>query len=323
VIPTCLVTGGSGFVGRGLVRFLGEHGREVTVLDRTPAEGLPTVLADLGRAPIDLPRAGFHHVYHVAGLAHLVPRTNEERRLFTTVNVEGTRSLLASLSQCEAQPRTLLLVSTVAVYGVEEGELLDESTARRAEDPYGLTKRQAEDLVLEWGERLGVRTAIVRLPLVWGPGAPGTLRRMVRAIAAGRYLGVGGGEARRSLVRLADVVEALPRVEEAGGVFHLTDGHHPSFAELEAALAAALGRGRPRRLPLPLAHAAAGVGDALAALTRRRMPFDRLALSKMTSTLTFSDEKARRSIGWAPTTVLDSVRELVDGGPGGPADSPQ
>jgi len=321
MVRTCLVTGGSGFIGRGVARSLGERGREVTVLSRTPVEGLPTVLTELGRTPIDLRREGFQHVYHVAGLAHLVARTEEERRLFTTVNVEGTRDLLDGLSRCAERPRTFLLVSTVAVYGVEEGELLDETTPRHAKDPYGLSKRQAEDLVLEWGERFRVRTAIVRLPLVWGPGAPGNLNRMVRAIAAGRYLSVGRPEVRRSVVRLADVVEALPRVEEAGGIFHLTDGYHPRLAELEAALAAALGRRRPWRLPPLLARAAAGLGDGLGTLTRRRMPFDRAALSKMASTLTFSDDKARRTLGWAPTRVLDHVGELVDV-PGGRTRAP-
>jgi nucleoside-diphosphate-sugar epimerase len=313
VVATCLVTGGSGFVGHRVVRFLVERGREVTVLDRSPVEGVATVRVDLGRSPIDLPRRGFRHVYHVAGLAHLVPQTTEEERLFTTVNVDGTRNLLEGLERCDERPRTFVLASTVAVYGVEEGHLLDETTPRRAVDPYGLTKRQAEDLVLEWGERHAVRTSVIRLPLVWGPGAPGNLGRMVQAIAAGRYLGVGGGEARRSLVRLADVVDTLPRLEEAGGVFHLTDGHHPSFAELEAALAAALGRRRPWRLPLPLARAAAAAGDALGSLTGRRMAFGRLALSKMTSSLTFSDEKARRELAWAPGRVLDSVREILVG----------
>jgi len=309
--PTCLVTGGSGFVGRAVVRSLRERGREVTVVDRSPAGDYPTVLVDLGRTPIDLRRERFEHVYHVAGLAHLVPRTETERGLFTTVNVDGTRALLEGLERGVELPRTFLLVSTVAVYGVEEGELLDETTPRRAADPYGMSKRQAEDLVLEWGERRGVRTAIVRLPLVWGPGAPGNLRRMVRAIAAGRYLGVGRGEARRSLVRLADVVEALPRIEEAGGIFHLTDGHHPSFAELEAVLAAALGRHRPWHIPMPLARAAAEVGEAVQSLTQSRMPFNRRTLAKMTSTLTFSDQKARREVTWAPTRTLDFAQELL------------
>lgn len=310
---SCLVTGGSGFIGRQVARFLERQGHQVAVLGRSPVQGYRTVLGDLARAEIDFRGEGFPHVYHVAGLAHVEPRTNEERERFTLVNVEGTRTLLTGLERCRELPRSFLLVSTVAVYGVEEGDLLDETTERRASDPYGLSKRQAEDLVQKWGERRGVRTAIVRLPLVAGPGAPGNLRRMVTAIAAGRYLGMGAGTARRSMVRVADVAEVLPTVAEAGGIFHLTDGFHPSFGELETTLAAALGRRPPWRLPTPLAHAAAGIGDVLEAVTRKQMPFNRRALGKMTSTLTFSDEKARQALGWRPTRVLDFVEELLEG----------
>jgi nucleoside-diphosphate-sugar epimerase len=269
------------------------------------------VVADLASGAVDLQEGNYRHVYHVAGLAHVEPRSEEEKRRFTIVNLEGTRALLNGLERCAELPRCLLLVSTVAVYGVDEGTLLDEATERRAIDPYGLSKRQAEDVVQEWGTRHGVRTAIVRLPLVAGRGAPGNLRRMVTAIAAGRYLGVGTGAARRSMVRAADVAEALPAAAEAGGVFHLTDGQHPSFAELEAALAAALGRRLPPRLPLMAARALALAGELIETLTRRRAPFNRRALTRMTSSLTFSDERARSTIGWSPRRVLDCVGELV------------
>lgn len=306
------MTGGAGFLGRFVVRSLEGRGQEVTVLSRSPVDGRRTLLADLTRGGIDLPPEGFRRVYHAAGLAHVEPRTHEERQRFAAVNVEGTRRLLTGLEQCRRLPEAFLLVSTVAVYGLAEGVLLDETAPRAANDAYGLSKRQAEDLVQDWGARQGVRTSVVRLPLVAGRGAPGNLGKMVAAIAAGRYLGVGEGAARRSMVRAVDVAAALPRVAEAGGVFHLTDGQHPSFAELEAALAAALGRRPPWHLPLPFARGAAAAGEALGTLTGRRMPFDGRALVKMTSTLTFSDEKARRALGWAPTSVLNSVRELLD-----------
>jgi nucleoside-diphosphate-sugar epimerase len=309
----CLVTGGSGFVGREIVRYLKERGQEIVILGRSSVPGYPTIAADLGRGDIDLRARHFAHVYHAAGLAHAEPHTQEEAERFTVVNLEGTRALLVALEHCRERPESFLYVSTVAVYGVDRGELLDETTERRATDPYGLSKRRAEDLVLEWGARHGVRTAVVRLPLVAGPGAPGNLGRMLAALSTGRYLGVGDGAARRSMVRLTDVVRVLPRMADVGGVFHLTDGSHPSFAELESAVAEALGRRPPRHLPTPLARAAAQAGDVLEFLTRRRMPFNRRTLVKMTSTLTFSDERARRVLGWQPTRVLDFVEELLDG----------
>lgn len=315
---SCLVTGASGFLGRHIARRLEAGGGEVTTIGRSPVAGFRTVVADLTRGGVELGRGSFRHVYHVAGLAHLEAHGDEETRRFALVNVEGTRALLSALERCGGLPQRLLLVSTVAVYGVDEGTSLDEATERRATEPYGLSKRQAEDVVQEWGERHGVRTAIVRLPMVSGPGARGNVRRMVRAIAAGRYLGVGAGTARRSMVRAADVADVLPAAAEAGGTFHLTDGHHPSFAELEAALAAALGRRPPPRLPLSVARVVALAGEALETVAGRRAPFNRIALAKMTSTLTFSDERARRTLEWSPRRVLDCVQELV-GDPPEPA----
>jgi nucleoside-diphosphate-sugar epimerase len=318
-----LVTGGSGFIGRRIVHHLEDQGHDVTVLGRTSVEGRRTIVADLGRGQLDLRAERFFHVYHVAALAHVEPRTNAEAERFTAVNVEGTRRLLDGLEQCRELPEALLLISTVAVYGLRDGEEVDEATERRALDPYGRSKRQAEDLVREWGERHGVRTTIVRLPLVAGPGVPGNLGRMVTALATGRYLGVGDGAARRSMVRVTDVARVLPSIAEVGGVFHLTDGYHPSFAELESAFATALGRRPPAHLPMPLARLAALAGDVIEHLTRRRMPFNHAALAKMMSTLTFSDEKARRVLGWQPTRVLDHVEELLkdvvfDSPPAGP-----
>jgi nucleoside-diphosphate-sugar epimerase len=312
-MSSCLVTGGSGFLGRRVTRALAEAGHEVTVLARSPAKGYSAVLCDLGRGEVDLGELHPRHVYHLAGLAHFEPRTDRDARRFTEVNVEGTRRLLRALDRCPEPPHSVLLASTVAVYGLQEGQGLDEMQDRRAQDPYGRSKREAEDIVLAWGENQRVLTGIVRLPLVAGPAAPGNLRRMLSAIAAGRYVGVGDGTTRRSMVRLSDVAGILPRVSEVGGIYHLTDGDHPSFKALESAVAAALGRPSPPRLPLPLARAAALVGDVLERLTGRPLPFNRRVFDRMSRTLTFSDERARRELGWRPTRVLDAIPELLRG----------
>lgn len=306
-----LVTGGSGFLGRHVLRSLISAGESVTVLARNPQGELPTVIADLGRGEVDLGVRFFQQVFHLAGLAHRARWTAGEREGFFAVNLDGTKTLLGALERSLGLPEAFVFVSTVAVYGRVHGSLLDETTARLACDPYGRSKLQAEDEVLAWGARRGVRVSVVRLPLVAGPSAPGNLGRMVHAMASGRYLGVGHGEARRSLVRAADVAAVLPRIAVAGGVFHLTDGHHPSFAELEAALATALGRRPPWRVPMTVARALAAAGSEFERLSGRRALFDRSALVKMTSSLTFSDERARRLLGWAPGRVVDHAQELL------------
>ena len=282
----------------------------MTVLGRRV--GVEGISWDLAAGLVTFPQP-FEVVYHLAGLAHRVPRSKLEEERFYRVNVQGTQNLLAGLEESGQLPRSLVLISTVAVYGRESGTDLDESTPRGAVEPYGESKRQAEDLVLQWGERHGVRTGIVRLPLVAGRNPPGNLGAMLRALRQGRYLGVGDGNARRRLVLADDVVSALPRLAERGGVYHLTDGYHPSFAELETALCRALGRGSPRRVPMAVARLAGRLGDALNLIARGRSPISSPRVRKMTSTLTFPDETARRELNWAPSRVLDQPEAIVEG----------
>ena len=191
------------------------------------------------------------------------------------VNREGTRRLLEAIDRGGEPPETFLLISTVAVYGVNEGVLLDEGTERpAAKVPYGESKRQAEDMLLEWASRRGVRSTVIRLPLVVGAGAPGNLRSMVEAIRRGRYRDIGGGRARRSMVMADDAAAILPRAAAAGGIFHLTDGVHPAFVDLSAALAGTLRRGRVGNLPLWTARIAASAGDVVGRVTGRVMPIN-------------------------------------------------
>ena len=304
-----LVTGGLGFLGRHVVRGLEGAGWKVIVVDRAP--GPAVITADLAE---EAPRLGSKRlgaVFHLAGLAHRVPRSSEEAQEFFRVNVGGTGNLLRALDENGVDVGAVVLVSTVAVYGVECGELLDEGAPRIAADPYGASKRESEDRVAEWCEERGVRCGIVRLPLVVGADPPGNLGAMLRALRRRRYLGIGDGSARRSLVLASDVAKILPSVAERGGTYHLTDGVHPSFRELESALCAAMGRSTPRRIPLGLARAGGRLADAVGGLVGRDLPLSSRVVSKMTSTLTFADERARRELGWRPKPVVSAAADIV------------
>jgi nucleoside-diphosphate-sugar epimerase len=133
---------------------------------------------------------------------------------------------------------------------------------------------------------------------------------MVRGIARDRYWGIGDGKARRSMVCADDVARVVPVLAENGGVFHLTDGYHPSVAELEYGISAAMAKRRPRRLPIAIGRLAAATGDVMQQMGMR-VPFNSATLSKLTSTLTFSDEKARLQLKWSPSSVLDRMGELL------------
>ncbi len=303
---SCLLTGAAGFLGSYFYRELQEQGRLVTVLDRSAFGTNRWIQFDLAAEEELRLEETYDEVYHLAGLAHIRPRTPADAARFFCTNTQGTERLVRALKNTKA----FMFISTVAVYGVERGSLLDEGTPRMAVDPYGASKREAEDLVLRWGERQGVRTTILRLPLVVGHGAPGNLATMLGAIRRGRYFGISKGEARRSMVNAADVARIAPRAAQAGGIYHLTDGCHPSFRELEAGMSELAGKRAPRQIPRWVACSAARLGD-IAGVFGARLPLDTQVLRKMTSTLTFSDTRARDTLGWTPRPVLDCLGELV------------
>ena len=101
----------------------------------------------------------------------------------------------------------------------------------------------------------------------------------------------------------------IERAAGVGGTFNLTDGYHPGVGELEDALVDYVGRSQPiRAMPLMVARAVDTIGDGINTLGRRWFPLDTAALQKLTQSLTFSDELARRQLGWNPRPVLDLFR---------------
>ena len=301
-METLLVSGGTGFVGRHLVATARGRGIKVNSLSRG-AGGADHLQADLTHGPPQLPATT--HVWNTAGLAHRVPRTSAEEQRFFDVNARGTEHLLRGLENHAAGLKHLVHISTVAVYGREQGEALKESCPLEARDPYGHSKIEAERLVRAWGDRFQVPVTILRLPLVAGIGAPGNWGAMVAGITRGRYLGIGPGDCRRSMVLVGDLCQFLVNLPPSSGTYHLTDGVHPSFFELETAIAQALGRPAPLRLPLWGARTLARCGDLGEWLLHRRLPFQMRTFHKMTRTLTFDDTAARRELGWRSTPILE------------------
>lgn len=299
-----LMTGASGFLGSRIYDELTQN-HTVTTLGRT-AVAARHITSDLTIHLPSLAHASFDYVVNAAGKAHSVPRTAAERADYERVNVAGTARLLAALEQMPMRPKAVVHISTVLVYGRLGGHLLDETTLLGATDAYGLSKVRAEAAVREWGERTGSCVAILRLPVVVAGHPNGNVATLMNAIRRGYYVRIGHGLARRSMVRADDVAAVIDRAAGVGGTFNLTDGCHPGVGELEDALARYVGRSEPiRAVPLRLARAVATVGDGINALVGRRFPLDTVALQKLTHSLTFSDELARRHLGWNPRPVLD------------------
>jgi len=298
MINKLLFTGASGFLGANLIPLLKQE-FEVKTLGLTDSDdykvNIATTIPDFGDS--------FDVVLHAAGKAHVVPKTEEEKKLFFDINYQGTINLCKALEKYRL-PKAFIFISTVAVYGLETGENITEEHPLNGETPYALSKIQAEQFLTEWCSKNNVVLSIIRPSLIAGTNPPGNLGAMIKGIKTGRYLSIAGGRARKSVLMVQDIARLLPALIEKGGVYNVCDDSHPTFRELEVLIANQLGKKRPISIPYWIAKSMAMVGDLLG----KRAPINTLKLSKITESLTFSNEKAKRELGWQPLNVLLNFR---------------
>lgn len=291
-----LITGSSGFLGQVLVDKF-KATKEVKTLSRQQDSDF---VVDIVKPFSDLPY--FDRVFHCAGKAHSIPKNEHESKAFFEVNVEGTRNLLNALEL--ATPKQFVLVSTVAVYGLEEGTLVNECHPLFGTAPYAKSKILAEELVLDWGKKNDVNILILRLPLIVGKNPPGNLGKMIQGLRSGRYVTIGKGDARKSMILASNLAVFLESLNlNLKGIYNLTDGCHPSFSELEQLICRQLAKRKPYRIPLRLAKVIGKIGDIIPLF-----PVKSNTIDKIVKELTFDDAKAIKEINWRPQSVLQNFK---------------
>ena len=250
--------------------------------------------------PID---THFDVVLHAAGKAHTVPKTEAEKQVYYDVNYQGTVHLCTALEKAGV-PKALVFISTVAVYGCEFGEGITEEHPLNGISPYAESKIMAENYLTEWCKRHGVLLGILRPSLLAGKNAPGNLGAMVNGVRKGFYLNIAGGKVKKSVLMAEDIANLVPLLAERGGVYNVCDTYQPTFGELSASVAKQLGKHKPLSIPYWVARSLAKIGDHLGA----KAPINSNKLEIITRSLTFSNEKARRELGWEPLDVLTNFR---------------
>jgi nucleoside-diphosphate-sugar epimerase len=296
-----LLTGSNGFLGKYIYDYLSKY-NSVYTLSRTNSN----YCTDLSLSIPDFSEK-FDLVIHAAGKAHLVPQNKKDIDSFININTNGTFNLIQGLNNV-GYPKYFVFISSVSVYGIDEGTLINETFPLNAKDPYGKSKIEAEEIVKKWCQENNVICTILRLPLVVGENPPGNLGAMIRGIKKGYYFNIAGGNAKKSMVLATDVAKFILKAAEMGGTYNLTDGQHPTFNELSKNIACMMGKSFIPNLPKLFAYLLAKLDDYLG----NKLPLNSDKFLKITSTLTFDDNKARIAFGWNPSPVLDYFKIQQD-----------
>ena len=295
-----LVTGAGGFVGSAVVKRLLADGVEVAGATRRPAgEPWQSKSPDLGpHADWRALLAGAEVVVHAAARAHVLSETaGDPLSVFREINTAGTAALAAQAA--EAGVRRFIFLSSIGVNGNRTTQPFTESDRPQPREPYAVSKLEAEQALWRTAAQTGMEVVVLRPPLVYGPGAPGNLGRLVAAVRRGALLPLGAvTHNRRTLVGLDNLVDlvtvCLTHPAAAGQVFLAGDAEDLSTTDLLRRIARSFGV-PPRLLPAPVWLLRTG-GTLLGRSSTIRSLCDSLQVDIA---------KARNLLGWAPPLDVD------------------
>lgn len=305
---TTLITGATGFIGRRLA----QAGDRRMV--RNPAGHSEEIKGDLlDPASLETACDGMETVFHCAGYAHALVSADTDSHW--RINYEGTRNLLKAAGQ--AGVRRFVFLSSVAAMAGAGDTCVDEEHPGGPVSLYGKAKRAAEEAVFDAGPKYGMHAVVLRLPLVYGKGAPGNIAYMVRGIRAGWLPPLPETGNRRSLIHVSDVVAAIRLVSgdarANGRTYIVADPRPYSGREIYDALREALGMSPARwRIPARLFRFGGWLGDMLVTVSGKTLPMPSGLVSRFLNSACYSPERIKKELGWSASTGLtDGLREML------------
>lgn len=313
------VTGGTGFVGGGLLdRLRVEPGvTEVRALarDRTKGEtargaGAEPVMGDvLEPATLREGMAGCDTVFHVAGRVAFCRR---DQSVMFRVNVEGSVNVV--LAAAQAGVRRLVYTSSAATLGEAAGTVGSEDSPHRGHylSDYERSKHEAEQAVLEEAGRAGVDVVVVNPSSVQGPGRSTGTTRLLLGMVGARVMPVI--DSRVSIVDIADCSEGHVLAWRHGqpGRRYVLNGSTTPVAEAVDLVRQVAGRAaRPVFVPGALAGALGGAGGWLAQVLGRKPPICKEMMRVLRHGHSYDGSRATRELGLEYRPLRHTLERLI------------
>ena len=239
----CLITGGAGFIGSNLVDALVARGHEVVVLDNFTTgrlsnlsqhskKNVKIIKIDIaGNKSIDKYFKGIHYVFHLAGLADIVPSIENPDKYFKS-NVIGTYNVIQASKK--ANINKLIYSASASCYGIPKKLPTSENSTIKPMYPYAFTKWQAEELIMHWKKIYKFPAISLRFFNCYGlrsrtSGAYGAVFGVFLAqkLANKALTIVGNGKQTRDFVHVDDLVQAMIKAalsKKIGEIYNVGGG---------------------------------------------------------------------------------------------------
>ena len=316
-----LVTGGTGFTGKALVRRMLDDGHTVVALDNQEGYktdelrtwGAEVIIGSVtDRDVVARCVRGVEIVHHVAAAFRDL---TVSPAYYREVNVEGTRNVLDAAAR--EGVRKFVYCSTCGVHGNVDHPPGGEDAPIRPADYYQQTKYEAEPIVLDY-DRHGLKSTILRPAAIFGPGDPGRFYLIFKQLSKGWFPMFGDGKVLYHPLYIDNFLDALvlSMAEDVGlgQAYLIADKEYTTIEDLVRRAAKAMGQEFEfRRYPIWPVVAAGYVVEALCKPLKINPPLHPRRVDWYRQTRAFKIEKARRELGYEPAVGLDEgLRRAYD-----------
>lgn len=293
-----LITGSTGFVGKSLVPALVEAGYDLRCLVSQKQEWIHTEQIVIGRIEEQQDWSvileGVDVVIHLAARVHLMKDTaTSPLDEYLKVNCEATKNLAKQAAQHKV--KRFIFLSSIKVNGeaTQPQKPFTEEQMPQPEDPYGISKWEAEKALMEIAQTTPMEVVVLRPPLIYGPGVKANFLKMIKLVEKGFPMPFGKVSNRRSFLYIENLVSAIIAVIEspkaANQTFLVSDDEPLSLSALLKGLSVGL-EVNVQLIPLPSSL----LRLIFIILGRRNLS------SRLLDSLEISQQKMKNQLGWKP-----------------------
>jgi nucleoside-diphosphate-sugar epimerase len=308
-----LVTGGTGFTGSALVKFLLGKGHVVNCLDNQKGlfydelkeKGASIILASVtDRDAVRKALEGVEGVFHLAAAFRVI---NVPKKVYWDTNVEGTRILCEEA--LKQKVKKVVYCSTQGVHGDVRNPPGDENSPVVPADYYQFTKYEGEKVVREFAGR-GLSSVIIRPTAIYGPGDPERFLFLFRLAKKKRFLMFGNGKAYYHPVYIDNLVDGFYAAFESGkekaDTYIIADEQYFTIKELVKRVGQSMGKKvKFIHIPFMPLYITACVCEAVCTLLKISPPIFRRRVDWFRQNRAFMIDKAKKELGYIPRTGIE------------------
>ncbi|MGE3920638.1 MAG: NAD-dependent epimerase/dehydratase family protein [Gammaproteobacteria bacterium] len=301
-----LVTGATGFVGRSLCQALIKEGYAVRACIRSYTQSKqlrenvsdPSLLSFYICPALETFNAwhlllkDMDYIIHLAARVHVInDNSTEPLKAFRAVNVDVTKRLVEAAALTNI--KRFIFMSSIKIHGEINAVPFVETSSANPEDPYAISKWEAEKVIQEVGKRTGLDFVIIRPPLVYGKQARANFQQLIHWIKKGYPLPLGNIQNQRSFIYIDNLIYGIINVLKAPvakqQTYLIDDGKAVSTTELIESISKALGKSvKLFSLPKPLIFF---LGKILGQKSK---------LEKLMGSLVINSNKLQNDLNWKP-----------------------